>query len=652
MLRGACIESGGHPDRWFKGLQQDERELTHLLIAALKDSSAVTVRHTLVGLRLLLPRVVHSAGSCDMATLLLSELSGLAATGYWLVRVELAELMASLEPLACAYILAGWCRLVLSTYLHLLADEDVRVRSAAAAGLAAVSSGLGTGQAFDITSTSTDLAFEAAKHLEYRLVALETLGNEQNGLPNHPAATTTLPAAEMAESDTAAFHIVVRLYEQMRTAPNKHVLFGCVEALLQLVRKFVPVQHPAVWGIHLARRPAGPTTLLTGAELLPASSPLQSPGSGFLAFLLATLSSSLACLELGVQAALLEVAAALFAGLVGHILRETASTATTIDSVDTSVSSLLVVGDPVLSDLGEQLVVHTVRLLAMLHHVLEETSPAATPTTSSSSKPSLPSLQTAVALSPIKKKNTEPASTPVSPPPLAGPPSLERSLSGKTDTTAGKGSGHVGAFMGSPLYVKLFEALKSALSVFKTSLDNKSEERLLQFVSAVLQCFSTVMEYSAGADLGKHVEEYLTYIKSCMAITPRHTLIAVQSLLRCLFRNNFTSLPASGSSALNVSSSSSVLLACPRLQTSPSIFEAVISNPYTSFTLEHGLNVEANEMMSSTSSLLTSSPFRPTSGRRSAERTSLASYIRLFEPMVIKALKHYTVSCQVRYRLS
>jgi len=82
-----------------------------------------------------------------------------------------------------------------------------------------------------------------------------------------------------------------------------------------------------------------------------------------------------------------------------------------------------------------------------------------------------------------------------------------------TTGTLGSKSGQVGGFLGSPLYVKLFETLKSALGAYKTSLDTRSEERLVQYVSAVLQSFSTVLEYSAGSDLGKHVEEYLTYIR-------------------------------------------------------------------------------------------------------------------------------------------
>jgi hypothetical protein len=86
----------------------------------------------------------------------------------------------------------------------------------------------------------------------------------------------------------------------------------------------------------------------------------------------------------------------------------------------------------------------------------------------------------------------------------------------------------------------------------------------------------------------------------------------------------------------------------------PSIFEAVISNPYAGFTRRHSLNnnMEASSEIVAPSSLAALRGPPPAAKRSAGERTSLASYIRLFEPMVIKALKHYTVSCQVRHNPS
>lgn len=44
----------------------------------------------MAGLKLLLPQLIHSPGGQDAAALLLSELVGLVATGYWLIKVECA----------------------------------------------------------------------------------------------------------------------------------------------------------------------------------------------------------------------------------------------------------------------------------------------------------------------------------------------------------------------------------------------------------------------------------------------------------------------------------------------------------------------------------------------------------------------------------
>jgi len=115
-----------------------------------------------------------------------------------------------------------------------------------------------------------------------------------------------------------------------------------------------------------------------------------------------------------------------------------------------------------------------------------------------------------------------------------------------------------------------------------------------------------------------------------MGLAPRHTLIAVQALLRCLFRNNIPFLPPTPSAAsANSSNSMQESLVNPRLQTSPSIFEAVISNPYASFTLQHGLNIEANEMISSGASLSSLSPFRQGCGFKAFLATS-GLYFRKF----------------------
>jgi hypothetical protein len=99
-------------------------------------------------------------------------------------------------------------------------------------------------------TTMPDLPFEGANRGQYPL--------EGGGAAHPPSASSHLPpaltAAEEEDPDTAAFHIIASLYSEMRTAPHRHLLWGCAEALIQLVRRFPPVRHPAVWGIHAPRR--------------------------------------------------------------------------------------------------------------------------------------------------------------------------------------------------------------------------------------------------------------------------------------------------------------------------------------------------------------------------------------------------------------
>ena len=70
--------------------------------------------------------------------------------------------------------------------------------------------------------------------------------------------------------------------------------------------------------------------------------------------------------------------------------------------------------------------------------------------------------------------------------------------------------------------MKMFDILKSSFNIYKTSLEEKSEEKVSGYVVSVLSSFSDVMNYSIGFEVGKHVEEYLTYLKACMLIAPRN----------------------------------------------------------------------------------------------------------------------------------
>jgi len=587
VLRGACLESGGKLDRWFDGREQNQAELMTLLTDLLADESSVTLRQVLTGARQTVPVLLQSSERSGTAKLL-DRLPTLATNKYWLVKVELCALLAEVDCLGAAYILPSWPRLVTTALCFLLGEEDARVRGAAAAGLVRVASAL-----------------------PLENISLPVLASERvAGLHfdnTHPVEDLSHQSPDIRKpeprKESSFFHLLSRVVELLRTASSRHLTFGCLEFLSLLSSTHSPLSHPSDWGIHLprSRRPSAQ-----------AVTPLSCPSLSLLSTILKMMTSSLSCQDLFTHTSLLSLAGSLYSGLVAHNLRETSETSR--EGV-----AAFVANDSVLAEQGEVLLLHLMKLLCILHHVFEEIVPSLP-----SSKPTLPSLPNAT-LSPIKKRNTEP-STPVSPPPT------DKTFNPKDEKKL------KGTFIGSPFYMKQYEILKSSYNVYKSTLEAKSEEKLVLFAGGILESLSLLLEYSIGTDIGKYVEECLSYIKSCLGISASQTLRAVQCLLKCLFKSNHPFTPYTPTHQFTPSPASL------------SIFDHLVSRPYNTMTVEHGLVVEGRELSTSIPRVARGAsrphPFRASA--RSADRSSLANYIRLFEPMVIKALKHYTVTSDVQ----
>ena len=588
VLRGACLESGGKLETWFQRDGQPEQvELIQQLVTLLSDESSVTVRQALGGSRLALPHLLQSTEAGATATLLRT-LPPLADNKYWLVRLDLCELLAAVPSLQASYILPSWSSKVLESLTKLLGDEDARVRTAAATSLVSIVSELPM-------DTGSGLP-----HYQSQLLARTHFQGQEVSTQHHEELPRPLPL-----SAPAHFPLVNRVSSLLATASSRHLSAGCAELLAVLATNTPPLLHPSAWGVH------APGRARRHSSQGPA--PLACPALSLLSLTTRLLTSTPSCQTLACHSHLLSLSSHLYAGLAGQALRNAPEAA--------KESSGLVPGDQLLSDAAEALLHHLLKLLAILHHVFEELVPAPP-----SSKPTLPSLPN-TSMSPIKKRSSE-ATTPSSPTEKEKPfsPKDEKKLRG--------------SFATSPYYMKQYEVLRSSHAVYRTSLEAGVEERLTAFSSAVLDCLSTFLEFSNGADIGKYVEEILSYVKSCLTISASASLHAVQCLLKCLFKSNFVFLPYNpGPSPF------------PTLTTTSSIFDNLISRPYTLMTLEHGLVVEGRGELStgSISPIRRGATVRPPlrHSSRSTDRSSLANYIRLFEPMVIKALKQYTVTSDV-----
>ena len=169
-----------------------------------------------------------------------------------------------------------------------------------------------------------------------------------------------------------------------------------------------------------------------------------------------------------------------------------------------------------------------------------------------------------------------------------------------------------------------------------------------------LNCLSMVLEYAPlDKMVGKSTEELLNYLKFTFVLDPLSTLGCVQALLRCIFGTNSANQMSTNQET--VANTSSIVFS-----QSTGMYYSCFDQPYNE--LVHTFHLARDS--TSTPDRSDSSLFRPTSSssssltpsslrssrrisKSSVERSTLSNYIRLFEPMVIRALKHYTITSHV-----
>lgn len=141
--------------------------------------------------------------------------------------------------------------------------------------------------------------------------------------------------------------------------------------------------------------------------------------------------------------------------------------------------------------------------------------------------------------------------------------------------------------------------------------------------------------------IGKHTEELLTYLKSTFTIDSVSTLKTVQTLLRCIFGTNVAN-------QVIISNDSSMTSNIVFSQTT-GLFYPCFDQPYNELVHTFHLARDSTSTPDRSESLLFNRPHSRSTRRSSSkvERSTLSNYIRLFEPMVIRALKHYTITSNI-----
>ncbi|XP_049777630.1 huntingtin [Schistocerca cancellata] len=628
--------------------------LITLLIKGLRDESSICCRHTLTAIGHCLNPLLESVNSVDSIPIL-NALPIVVRNSYWLVKVKLIEVVSEL-PFNTIHYLTQTMEFQENVLYHivliLLGDEDARVRRASSDGIVSIIDKLFFPVDYPHQDTVTAKgAYYSNCYMSQLLVTMPEMSS--HSLP-YRSVINSIPAPFNLYPCTAASDRLVEsslsrmisLLCKSLILSSKFLSYGCCEALSQLSARFPTTAYPRAWNCCFLGKTNSKRGNLKRSQSQSDGTVVAEPltlssAGGLLATSLSLLTASPLSLDISCQTWLVQLAGNLFSGLSVYCLRP----AEIVTPAETEQHKTLwaVLRDKQLAVMSEQLLIHVTRVLNVFVHVLEETVPS-TP----APRPALPSLPTAPSLSPIKRRGRD---TEVLRTRGLSPSKGSHEKEDKVDEKKTNRGTPIGLFASSAHYMKLYDAVKSAYTNYKITLDSGASQKFVCLLNATLETLSQLLEIATLHEGGRLAEEILSYLRLTVIIAPTATVKCVQQLLKCLFGTNlsaqwedadekkFSSAPVG--SQVPVSSDgfySTCFQAAYRCLTDN------IASPCTK-TDKDEVSTWMNYIRRRNDR---KAPFLQKNFTRGSDKDSLAAYIRLFEPMVIKALKQYTVTSDVQ----
>ncbi|KAG5319910.1 HD protein, partial [Acromyrmex heyeri] len=610
-----------------------------LLLKGLNDDSATTCRQTLDALNLCLPELLDSINN-EYGLTILTALPKLVKNPYFLVKVKLADLLSKLSYITIEHITRQslFQEHFIDVIIALLGDQDQRVRHAASDAIVKSIPCLYFRHPQEDTVTR-----KATQYTQQFLSAVTSSISELSSYQDKhkPFVNTSIKPFvflnhhnEMNYDSSLEYslsRIVNILTEILTVHSSKYLIYGCCEILFCLSETYPTTVYVRGWDCIL------PKTLLKKSkknsdrsdanDISFVNEMISSPVcSSLLSLALPLLTSSTISLDLSTHRHLILLAGNLASGL--------------------AVCNFKTGSDPMKlwsmckDRYMELLLTHITRVLNIFVHVIDEVQ-----LVQASAKPVLPSLSTQT-LSPRKKILSEQKS---------------KEKGEKIGVLKG-GKEQMGTFVGMPHYMKIYDILKAAHSNYSVTLQHEASEMYLSLLNATLDVLSQILEIASVNEAGRIAEEVLCYLKTTVVLSPTATVQCVQQLLKCLFGTNMCAQWSELDMQKNVDRYNALqddvrgfynqCFQHPARQMANTI--KCIGNNC------RGENEPDNGwigLLRRKSDRKFSSVFK-TLARSSDQKTSVASFIRLFEPMVIKSLKQYTVTsnialqCQVLMLLS
>ncbi|KAG7458857.1 hypothetical protein MATL_G00225080 [Megalops atlanticus] len=633
-----------------------------LLQRSLKDESSVTCKMACLAVRHCIMALCNSSFG-ELGLQLVIDLLALRDCSYWLVRTELLETLAEMDFRLVSFLerkteslhkgehhytrlLKLQDRVLNDVVIHFLGDEDPRVRHAAAATVSRLIPRLfydcDQGQADPVVAIARD---QSSVHLQLLMhetqppshFTVSTITRTYRGYNIPQSASDVTVENNLSRVITAVSHALA-------SSTSRALTFGCCEALCLLSSAFPVCTWSVGWhcgyvGSLVSQAHRSSLYKNRGRSLSVPQSGSGEEGKksctvGVASMVLSLLSSAWFPLDLSAHQDALLLTGNLLAAVAPKCMRNPLT-----GEEESGAGAKQEEPWPALSDrsvvaMVEQLFSHLLKVLNICAHVLDDVSPGL------AVKATLPSLSNTPSLSPIRRKGkekepAEPSTAPMSPKKSSEGNPASRTADTTGTTTVNK-STTLGSFYHLPPYLKLYDVLKATHANYKVTLDlHNANEKFGSFLRAALDVLSQLLELATLHDIGKCVEEILGYLKSCFSREPTMATVCVQQLLKTLFGTNLVaqydgvwSNPCkSQGKALQPAAGSQ---GKPPAPTSPRHWPTACG---------------WFDVMQKVSSQLRSSITNVT--RHKGDKNAIHSHIRLFEPLVIKALKQYTTSTSV-----
>ncbi|XP_058495756.1 huntingtin isoform X3 [Solea solea] len=707
IIQAALTKSHYNIHSWLASVQSSTGnpvslvDLVPLLQRALKDESSVTCKMACSAVRHCIMTVCSSTLS-ELGLQLVIDLLPLKDSSYWLVRTELLETLAEMDFRLVHFLerktemlhkgdhhytgrLRLQDRILNDVVIRLLGDDDPRVRHIAASAVSRLVPRL----FYDCDQGQVDPVVAIAR--DQSSVYLQLLMHETQPPSQLTVSTITRTYRGYNLSNTVPdvtlennlSRVVTAVSHAFTSSTSRALTFGCSEALCLLASNFPVCTWSTGWHcgyISSSCNFSSRSSLnRTRGRALSLSQPTSAPGSsntssqldserrtltvGMANMVLSLLSSAWFPLDLSAHQDALLFAGNLLAAVAPKCMRNPWSGDEEGSSGSTNTSGgpnkmeepWAALSERSLVAMVEQLFSHLLKLLNICAHVLDDTPPGP------AVKATLPSLSNTPSLSPIRRKGKEKEVAD----PIAAPMSPKKSIEvntgrpmDSTGSAAVNKSTTLGNFYHLPTYLKLYDVLKATHANYKVSVDlHSSQEKFGSFLRSTLDVLSQLLELATLHDISKCVEEILGYLKSCFTREPTMATVCVQQLLKTLFGTNLASQYEGVLSGPSRSQGKALRLGSSSLR--PGLYHYCFMAPYTHFTqaladasLRNMVQTDHEQdtsgwfdVMQKASNQLRSNIANATRNR--GDKNAIHNHIRLFEPLVIKALKQYTTSTSV-----